>query len=244
MIQTAAHLTDLALPRVPCRQWVLSVPKRVRWHLGEKPEVIAGFLRVFLRAVETTLRQRSPGAPPEAQFGAVAFVYRFGNYLNSHVHFHVLVTDGVFSGDDSGGAKFHPATDLDTCDIAAVQVKIRHRGLRWLHRHGHLDDLAVHTLDSSDHAGDGSVCALRRRNRARQRENGPREGTGGHSPGLLPAYELNRDIRGVKISQNEARPGTLRGGTMGLKFLSPTVIFPEHYLARKQRIIGKKLESQ
>jgi hypothetical protein len=71
----------------------------------------------------------------------------------------VLVTDGVFSGDDSGGAEFHPATDLDTCDIAAVQVRIRHRGLRWLHCHGHLDDLAVHTLDSSDHAGGWSVDA-------------------------------------------------------------------------------------
>lgn len=159
MVETAAHLTDQVLPRVPYRQWVLSVPKRVRWHLREKPEVIGGLLRIFLRAVQTTLRQRSPGAPPEARFGAVAFVHRFGSYLNSHVHFHVLVTDGVFSGDDAGGAEFHPATELDAADIAAVQVKIRHRGLRWLHRHGHLDDLAVHTLDSPDHAGGWSVDA-------------------------------------------------------------------------------------
>lgn len=86
MVETAAHLTDQVLPRVPYRQWVLSVPKRVRWHLSEKPEVIAGLLRVFLRAVETTLRQRSPGVPPGARFGAVAFVHRFGSYLNSHVH--------------------------------------------------------------------------------------------------------------------------------------------------------------
>jgi hypothetical protein len=65
----------------------------------------------------------------------------------------------VFSGDDAGGAEFHPATELDTCDIAAVQAKIRHRGLRWLHRHGHLDDAAVHALDSPDHAGGWSVDA-------------------------------------------------------------------------------------
>jgi hypothetical protein len=159
MAETAAHLTDQVLPRVPYRQWVLSVPKRVRWHLREKPEVIAGLLRVFLRAVETTLRRRSPGAPPGARFGAVAFVHRFGSYLNSHVHFHVLVTDGVFSGDDADGAEFHPALELDTADIATVQKKIRRRGLRWLHRHGHLDDLAVHALDSPDHAGGWSVDA-------------------------------------------------------------------------------------
>ena len=36
---------------------------------------------------------------------------------------------------------------------------MRHRGLRWLHRHGHLDSVAVHTLDAPDHAGGWSVDA-------------------------------------------------------------------------------------
>lgn len=30
MVETAAHMVDHVLPRVPFRQWVLSVPKRVR----------------------------------------------------------------------------------------------------------------------------------------------------------------------------------------------------------------------
>ncbi len=72
---------------------------------------------------------------------------------NSHVHFHVLVTDGVFSAGDDGAAIFHPAVDLDKDDYLAVQSKMRHRGLRWLHRHGHWDSAAVHTLDTPDHAG-------------------------------------------------------------------------------------------
>ena len=76
---------------------------------------------------------------------------RFG--LNSHVHFHVLVTDGVFSDDDEDGAEYHPATELDSADFQAVQRKIRKRGLRWLHRHGHLDSVAVQALDAPDHAG-------------------------------------------------------------------------------------------
>jgi len=114
---------------------------------------------VFLRAVETTVRQRSPSAPPDARFGAVAFVHRFGGYLNSHIHYHVLVTDGVFRTDGEGGADFHPACDLDVADFKAVQTKIRKRGLRWLQRHGHLDSAAVHTLDAADHAGGWSVDA-------------------------------------------------------------------------------------
>ncbi len=159
MVETAAHMVDNVLPRVPYRQWVLSMPKRVRWHLREKPEVISGLLGAFLRAVETTIRQNSPDATSDARFGAVAFVHRFGSYLNSHVHFHVLVTDGVFSAGDEDTAVFHPALHLDQNDHLAVQKKMRHRGLHWLHRHGHLDSAAVHALDAPDHAGGWSVAA-------------------------------------------------------------------------------------
>ncbi len=133
MVETAAHMVDDVLPRVQFRQWVLSVPKRVRWHMNHKP---AG-----------------------SRFGAVVFVHRFGSYLNSHIHYHVLVTDGVFSAGQEGEAEFHPALDLDGDDFLAVQAKMRKRGLRWLHRHGHLDDLAVHTMDNADHAGGWSVNA-------------------------------------------------------------------------------------
>jgi hypothetical protein len=33
MVETAAHMVDDVLPPVQFRQWVMSVPKRVRWHL-------------------------------------------------------------------------------------------------------------------------------------------------------------------------------------------------------------------
>ncbi len=136
MAETAAHLTDQVLPRVGYRQWVLSVPRRVRWHSREKPEAASGLLRVFLRAVETAVRRSCPGAPQGSRFGAVAFVHRFGDALNSHVHFHVVVTDGVFSDDGQGGACFHGSAGLGPEDVAAVQRQIRRRGLRWLHRRG------------------------------------------------------------------------------------------------------------
>ena len=109
--------------------------------------------------METTIRQSSPDAPAGSRFGAVVFVHRFGSYLNSHIHYHVLVTDGVFSAGEDGEAEFHPALELDGGDFLAIQKKMRKRGLRWLHRHGHLDDMAVHTMDNADHAGGWSVNA-------------------------------------------------------------------------------------
>ena len=33
MAETAAHLTDHVFPRLPVRQWVLSVPKRLRYYI-------------------------------------------------------------------------------------------------------------------------------------------------------------------------------------------------------------------
>jgi hypothetical protein len=159
MVEAAAHMVDHVLPRVPFRQWVLSVPKRIRWHMRHKPQVTSGLLGIFLRAVETTVARQSPGASAGARFGAVAFVHRSGSYLNSHVHYHVLVTDGVFSRGADGEAVFHPALDLDDEDFRAVQAKMRRRGLRWMQRHGHLDPAAVDTMDGADHAGGWSVDA-------------------------------------------------------------------------------------
>ncbi len=51
----------------------------------------------------------------------------------------------------------HRGFRLNGADFQPVQTKIRKRGLRWLQRDGHLDNAAVHTLDTavilSGHAG-------------------------------------------------------------------------------------------
>jgi len=104
MVETAAHLTDHVLPRVPSRQWVLSVPKHVRYLFRHESDTVGAVLRIFMRALETALRQKSPGAPAASRFGAVAFVHHFGSSLNPHVHFHCIVPDGVFSDTSTGEA--------------------------------------------------------------------------------------------------------------------------------------------
>ena len=161
MVETAAHLTDLVLPRVPFRQWVISVPKRVRYFLRCESETVGAVLRIFMRALETTLRERSPGAPASSRFGAVAFVHHFGASLNRHIHFHCIITDGVFSEGSNGEALFYEATDLSPADIEAVQEKTRRRVLNYLERHGYLDPEAAEMMRAWPHSGgfsvDGSV---------------------------------------------------------------------------------------
>ena len=41
MVEVSAHVADEVLPRVKHRQWVLSMPKRVRWRRRPKPEAIS-----------------------------------------------------------------------------------------------------------------------------------------------------------------------------------------------------------
>jgi hypothetical protein len=77
------------------RQWVLSVPKRLRSYLEREPEAVSAVLHILLRVIEAHLR-RSNGASSHAGLGAVSFIHRFGASLNRHVHYHCCVIDGVF----------------------------------------------------------------------------------------------------------------------------------------------------
>jgi hypothetical protein len=55
MAQKAAHLVDHVIPPVPVRQWVISVPKRLRGMLADRPRAVALLTRIFLDEVERLL---------------------------------------------------------------------------------------------------------------------------------------------------------------------------------------------
>jgi hypothetical protein len=133
MVETAAHLADHVMSRLPVRQWVLSVPKRLRYTLQSDPAVQTLALQLFLGAVEQRIRQCCPGADPDARIGAVAFTHRFGALLNAHVHFHCIVVEGVFDT-DAAGVQFHEARALSRQVLAEIQATVPTRLLRALTR--------------------------------------------------------------------------------------------------------------
>jgi len=80
---TAAHLVDRVLPHVPMRQYVLTFPKRIRWHLARDPSLSSAALTLFLRALFAFQRKRARAEGVQAgKPGAVTFVQRFGSALN------------------------------------------------------------------------------------------------------------------------------------------------------------------
>jgi hypothetical protein len=159
MVETAAHLVDHVFPPLPVRQWVLSLPKRLRYHLQRDPKVLNSVLRIFLDQIERHLRANSAGAGEGARIGAVAFIHRFGASLNQHIHFHVCVIDGVFGSDEENGVRFFQVADLDSDDIEAIQSQVRQRILLAFVRRGILDRDERKEMARWDHGGGFSLDA-------------------------------------------------------------------------------------
>jgi hypothetical protein len=68
MVETAAHLVDHVFPKAPVRQWVLSLPKRIRYFLHHNPKVTSKVLRIFLDEIRKQLIKHY--APEEVPLGA------------------------------------------------------------------------------------------------------------------------------------------------------------------------------
>ncbi|MFH1435671.1 MAG: transposase [Pseudomonadota bacterium] len=161
MNQTASHLLDNVLPRTPFRQWVLVLPKRLRFFLQRDSKHAGGVLRILLRALDTAIRKASPGAPRNARIGAVSFIQRFGSSLNEHLHYHSAVTDGVFSENSDGQIEFFEATGLTPQIIEELCETLRRRILRYFVRHGLLDEAAAEAMLAWEHSGFSLDASIR-----------------------------------------------------------------------------------
>ena len=141
MAERAAHLVDDVFPDVPVRQWGLSLPYRLRYHLAWDHDLCRGVVAVSVGAVLGWLRRRAQGdGVADGRGGAVAVIQRFGGALNLNVHVHALVLDGVFAKDDGGTLVCHPAARLTALDVAEVLATVEPRIRRLLDRRGLGDD--------------------------------------------------------------------------------------------------------
>jgi hypothetical protein len=138
MAQTAAHLADHVIPPAPVRQWVISVPKRLRCFLTDRPAAVSALTRIFLAEIERLLcaavgvtidADALPATHP--RHGAVSFLHLFGSALNRHVHLHVCATDGVFVPNGDGPPAFLPAHPITQVHLVPLAERVRRRVIRW-----------------------------------------------------------------------------------------------------------------
>ena len=126
MNETAAHLVDDVLPHVPVRQWVLSVPHRLRYAMAHDPALTSVVCKEFLSAVTRWIRWRLRKQKVRGlmKTGAATAIQRFDSALALNVHFHALVLDGAYSLNAAGKPQFHAVAAPDDEDVGEVAMRV------------------------------------------------------------------------------------------------------------------------
>ncbi len=130
MAATAAHLVDHVIPdAVPVRQWVLSLPYRVRFVCAHDPAALSAVRRILVRAVSGYYERAAARlGKPRPRAGAVAFVQRFDSGLRLNVHFHVIWLDRVYSHEPGrGGVEWCGHAQVTDADVAMLVRRVRDR---------------------------------------------------------------------------------------------------------------------
>jgi hypothetical protein len=164
MAEQSAHLASAVLPDVPMRQFVLTVPWPLRQRLAVDPALVKTVLAILVDCIFRFLAEKT-GAPGGAKGGAVTVIQRFGGTLNLHVHYHVLVTDGLYEDakpdEDDAPLVFHPLTARVTeDDERAVAEHIHRRLVRLFRRRGWSDEHGAITWPESEAHPESSAVGL------------------------------------------------------------------------------------
>jgi transposase-like zinc-binding protein/putative transposase len=137
MAELAAHLTDHVLGGRPVRQWVLTLPHRLRYALAWDHELCRAVLGVFIRAVLGFERRRAGRSGIRGgRGGAVTAIQRFGSALNLNVHFHTLAIQGVFVDDGCRGLRFVPNPEPSEAEVEALLLTVARRITRLVKHRG------------------------------------------------------------------------------------------------------------
>ena len=134
MAEVSAHLVDHVFPEVPVRQWVLSLPHRVRYLLARHPDLCREVRGIFARAVHSfyVRRARSEGHG-SGRCGSVVQIQRHDSAIRLDVHLHGLFLDGVYTGFDSRGLRRRPSP---RCCLRFQKAKYLAQGdVEWMVRH-------------------------------------------------------------------------------------------------------------
>ena len=141
MAQRALWWRQRILPRVPVRQWVLTLPVPLRLRLAWDDDLRKAILAVVLRTIfghlKRAAKKRGLRAP---RCGSITATQRFGSALNLNIHFHILVPDGVFVRRSPRHRPHFVSVKPTTEDVQLIVFKIARRVHRLLDRRGLLEE--------------------------------------------------------------------------------------------------------
>ena len=159
MADTAAFCVDHLFPRVPTRQYVLSLPYALRFKMAYSADATSVVLGAFISAINSDLRRRARKRKLRGrlQTGSLTVVQRFGSSLNLNVHFHAIVMDGVYAEQPDGSMLFHPLPAPRDEDIARLARAVCRKVTRYV---GQLTGEDKDQQLTLDHLANASVQGL------------------------------------------------------------------------------------
>jgi hypothetical protein len=139
----APHIVDCVLGELPVRHWIMCVPPDLRFTLGYNPAMLTATLTAFVDAIFRYMRRKAKRVHglvsiEMANPGAISVIHRCSGDLDTNVHFHVLVPEGVFIRLITDGAvTFCPLTPPTDEDIEAIAFDACRRTCAALERGKH-----------------------------------------------------------------------------------------------------------
>ena len=150
-IEWAERMVEEVLPRVPYRQLVFTIPRRLRKYFLFDRSLYGHLCRAAYAATRDFLRALVPGGFPKLKRAVPAMVVvpqSFGDLLTSHPHAHALVSLGVFLRDGS----FHSMEDVDFTGLEAI---FRERVFDFMIKKGKITTEVAEDMRRWPHSGFG-----------------------------------------------------------------------------------------
>jgi len=144
MADQAKHLVERVLPPVRTRQWVLTFPYELRWHMAYDHDLTLAVWRIARRTIDAFYKARAqrtgpPGHHDDAQPGSIMAIQRFGGALNLNIHFHAVYLDGAFVPQSDGTLRFLEALPPSPEELETLLAIIKSRVTRLAKKRGLAD---------------------------------------------------------------------------------------------------------
>jgi len=148
------HVRHEIVYPVPHRQYVLTIPKRLRCYFRNNHKLLGQLCLAARDSLKTFLRTQL--GLPEGEVGMILVIHTFGEYLGWHPHLHILCADGLFR--QSGLFQC-----MRPVDLQELELLFRDRVLNFLVQAGKIDQATADQISAWPHSGfgvdNGSVIA-------------------------------------------------------------------------------------
>ena len=149
VIEFGEWLCGEVLKYVPHRQWVFSIPKRLRPYFMTDRKLLSELSRSAWKVLSHYLK--SGVSYDDAVPGAVVAIQTFGEFQNGNPHLHVIATDGCFNNDGYFMVGTRPcAKDLEHA--------FRQEVFKFLKKNGKINDAVIENMMNWHHSGFNIYC--------------------------------------------------------------------------------------